>query len=327
MPFNSSQNYLDADYSVEESMKILQTSFNLPPDYASVLPNQQMSMRAEINQPYIRSANIHSSLNYYNADELKYLNSHQRDRGSNMEGSGMGSRFKTLPHNPMPRTPMPRPRRRKQDEDVLVGEGIGKLIKKAKRTVNKGVSNTVNKGVNNVVNVAKKQVVKGVNDGVNHIDNNLKQTKTGLIKTGNAIKRSATREDGFLHQAIEKVNDHAIPMAGEALGSAAGTALGTAIGNPALGAAVGAKVGRAAGQIARKELNKKTGYGVAKGVGKYKKNVNLDKIIDKYVPALKSGEIKSVSSRAQVVKQVMKETGLSLPQASKYVKENNLWKK
>ena len=34
---------------------------------------------------------------------------------------------------------------------------------------------------------------------------------------------------------------------------------------------------------------------------------------------------KKLNGRAVLVKQVMKEQGLSLPQASKYVKENDLW--
>jgi hypothetical protein len=65
-----------------------------------------------------------------------------------------------------------------------------------------------------------------------------------------------------------------------------GKAVGTAVGNPALGV-----VGVTA---ARKALKEKTGYG--------RKN-----------------------KRAEIVKQVMKEKGLKLGQASKYVKDNGLY--
>jgi hypothetical protein len=114
-------------------------------------------------------------------------------------------------------------------------------------------------------------------------------------------------------------------------------------GDPTTGAEIGGKLGKKGGDIGRDKLNKKTGYGVP-GVGKYKKNINLDKVIDKYVPDLKTGgsdvKMKSavvtrskprqiskrMTERNDVVKKIMKEKGLSLPQASKYVKENNLWK-
>ena len=98
-------------------------------------------------------------------------------------------------------------------------------------------------------------------------------------------------------------------------------------------------VGRAAGQVGRDVLKSKTGYGVP-GVGEYDKgNVDLAKTLKKYAPEYQNdfkGKVKpavmpretkkKLNSRAVLVKQVMKEQGLSLPQASKYVKENDLWK-
>ena len=38
-----------------------------------------------------------------------------------------------------------------------------------------------------------------------------------------------------------------------------------------------------------------------------------------------TGGSKKVNKRNELVKQIMKEKGLSLPQASKYIKENNLY--
>jgi hypothetical protein len=169
-------------------------------------------------------------------------------------------------------------------------------------------------------------------------------------KTGNAVKRSAVQEDGTLHQVIEKANDIVIPMVAEAAGAAISTYL---TGDPTTGALVGKK----AGEIGRKKLNEKTGYGIkpSVGVGKYKKDVELDKVIDKYVnlaPKQKIGGVKtggaymrkdpdnvpytplpkpnkssSMNDRRKLVAQVMKEQNLSLPEASRYVKEHNLFKK
>jgi hypothetical protein len=54
------------------------------------------------------------------------------------------------------------------------------------------------------------------------------------------------------------------------------------------------------------------------------------------MPAVKGGGISggkkraihpSMAKRAELVKKIMREKGLSLPQASTYVKQHNLWKK
>jgi hypothetical protein len=163
-------------------------------------------------------------------------------------------------------------------------------------------------------------------------------------KTGNAVKRSTVQEDGMIHQVIEKANDIVIPMVAEAAGAALSTYL---TGDPTTGALLGKK----AGEIGRQKLNEKTGYGMkpSVGVGKYKKDVSLDKVIDKYVnmapkqvksggaymrkdpenvpytPLPKPNKSNPMSERRKIVAQVMKDKKLSLPQASKYVKEHNLF--
>jgi hypothetical protein len=165
-------------------------------------------------------------------------------------------------------------------------------------------------------------------------------------KTGNAVKRSTVQEDGMIHQVIEKANDIVIPMVAEAAGAAISTYL---TGDPTTGAMLGKK----AGEIGRNKLNEKTGYGMkpSVGVGKYKKDVALDKVIDKYVnmapkqvksggaymrkdpenvpytPLPKPNKSSPMNDRRKIVAQVMKEQKLSLPEASKYVKEHNLFKK
>ena len=138
------------------------------------------------------------------------------------------------------------------------------------------------------------------------------------------IGKLVTDKNGLLHKAIGKTLDVALPAAGEALGAAASTYFA---GNPEVGAVVGKKLG----SVGRKTLKNKTGYGVP-GVGEYNKgNINLEKTLQKYAPEYghKTPAVikckRGASKRCEVVKKVMKEQGLSLPQASKFVKENNLW--
>lgn len=97
--------------------------------------------------------------------------------------------------------------------------------------------------------------------------------------------------------AISSGLDVAAPLAGQALG--------TYLGQPKLGLAVS--------QGARQGIKQATGF----GVGSYSGGA----------VGSKSGGAKGKpkSKRAEIVKKVMKEQGMTLPQASKYVKEHNLY--
>ena len=59
MPFNSSQNHTNAEYSQDESMNILKTSFAIPSNYADVLPYPKMTYMSESKEPYVRAGQIH----------------------------------------------------------------------------------------------------------------------------------------------------------------------------------------------------------------------------------------------------------------------------
>jgi hypothetical protein len=100
-------------------------------------------------------------------------------------------------------------------------------------------------------------------------------------------------------QVVSKGLDVGVP--------ALGTAVGTYFGNPLLGAQ--------AGLIGRKIIKHQTGYGVP-----VKKQTR---------PHPKVGGKKNVSkarsARGEIIKKVMKEHGLKLGAASKYIKENNLY--
>ncbi len=73
-------------------------------------------------------------------------------------------------------------------------------------------------------------------------------------------------KDGLINNLIEKLNEEALPLAGEAFG----TTIGTATGNPALGAVVGNELG----QMGRERLKAETGFGI-KGIGKFKVDETL----------------------------------------------------
>ena len=318
MPFNSSQNSFNSSYSPQESFQVLRNSYAIPPmDGVTMLQNAALHQRPPNNNEYVQPMNVHSAYSYYNQDELKYINSYQNKHSAN-----------------------------NYDMETLVGEGIKREIQKQRRIALKNNYDDSDDemegmGIFKKIRKAAKKSTKAIKKTANKSTKAIKKT---AIKSGDAIKESTINKDGLIHKAIEKTNDKVIPMAGQALGSALGAAIGSALGNPALGAQIGGKLGEKSADIGRDALEKKTGYGKVPGVGKYKKNINLDKVIDKYVPDLKTGgsdvKMKSavvtrpkprqiskrMTERNDVVKKIMKEKGLSLPQASKHVKENNLWK-
>jgi hypothetical protein len=295
MPFNSNANNFNSSNSYkEESFHVLKNSYQIAEEGFNQLQPVEMQYRPTASiQQYILPASLHSSVEYRNQDELSYINHEQKER----------------------KAPVQRKAPAPPKTEEMTGTGLGKMVRKTSNTVKKGAK-----------------------------------------KTGNAVKRSAKDKDGLLHKAIETSLDYAIPIAAEALGAAASTYM---TGDPTTGAIMG----KAAGEYGRDKLHQKTGYGAKDGIGKYEKNIKLDKVIDKYVrtggnapkagrqPAPKKGETyqeisdtkpytplpqvnKSprpmpigMKKRHEIVQQVMKEHKLSLPQASKFVKEKNLYKK
>ncbi len=244
---------------------------------------------------------------------------------------------------------------RDKAKNELVGEGVGSMKQRqVKKAVKKAVANVIDNIDNldddtilvggnmfkKVKKVAKKVGQKTL-DSVNikkGMENNIELAKTINKKTKpaqKAIAKSATDKDGLIHQGISATLDQVPKL----LGTAVGSAVTAYTGNPVAGAMAG-KATTYGADLGRKELDKRTGYGaVPKGAGKYKKGVDLDKVISKYVPELAGGNQgakigvvkpdvggKKISERNKVVREVMREKGLSLPQASKYVKDNGLWK-
>lgn len=185
--------------------------------------------------------------------------------------------------------------------DLEGGSKVGKFFKKVGRDIKK----TANQAPSGI-----KQVAYSVDRGTRGLQSE--------------FERSATEKDGLIRSMITRTLDEVPGMLGDLAFASA-----TATGNPAL--AVGAKYGATkAGKIGRNVLKDKTGYGAKK---------KISDIINKYVPDFKD-DIKPVknklhhlsgsghkapSARNELVKKVMKEQGLSLPKASKYIKEHNLY--
>ena len=290
MVFNSSQNSFNSRGTQAESFEVLRNSYNLSEggyDY-------QQALRP-VHKDYMYPSAVHASMSHYNQNELQYLNHDTMRTREELSGNGTHRRAANV---------------RAPKHEELVGEGIFKRAKKAANQASHIVKTTANK-----TSSATRKTTEKVN----------RDTKPLQRK----IAKSTTDENGLIHKAIGKTLDYAIPAAGEALGAAASTYF---TGDPQLGAMVGKK----AGQVGRNQLKSKTGYGVP-GVGEYSKgNVDLVKTLKKYAPEYKEDmlrqkkpdvirRVKPVNGRCELVKKVMKEQGLSLPQASKYVKENNLW--
>lgn len=299
MVFNSSQNSFNSKGSQAESFEVLRNSYNLSEggyDYQPAL--------RPVHKDYMYPSAVHASMTHYNQKELQYLNHDTMRTREELSGNGF-----------------PRHMRKVMSKEELVGEGI---FKKIRKTANKASSAT-KKAANKTSSATKKAAKTGAKVTRKTAEKVNRDTKP-LQKS---IAKSVTDEDGLLHKAIGKTLDVAIPAAGEALGAAASTYF---TGDPTMGAMVGKK----AGQLGRSHLKSKTGYG-APGVGEYAKgNVDLAKTLRKYAPEYKNDmlrqkkpdvvrRVKPVNGRCEVVKQIMKEKRISLPEASKYVKKNNLW--
>ena len=199
----------------------------------------------------------------------------------------------------------------------------------------------LNEGVYDRDQKQKHKIVPGTNASMipyyhqyelDKIDNNLSDFQGGNIfkKAWKGIKKAV--KNPVVKDIITKGLDYGAPIVGRQIGQF--------IGNPELG--------EDAVNFARKKLKEKTGYG-----NKYQlymnKNMSGGMCCPKKGKGVKSGGGGPVSGggvksggggpvsgggvksggaktkRAELVKKIMREKKLSLPQASKYIKENNLY--
>lgn len=250
--------------------------------------------------------------NYYvpNDDQTKYLQPqlkfNEYNRKTNLDTRDMG-------HQPYYN--MDELRYLNDAGEMEGGRKIGRMFKKAGRSITK----TANKTANTIERTAN----KSANTIERTANKSASKVEKAAIKSGDAIKASVVDKDGVLRQIIVKTNDIVIPAAGAAIGSAVGSAIGSAAGpgGTATGAKVGSFLGKSIGKAGRDTLKDKTGYGNPSAL-------QMKKIMSKYVPNVEKDikyavqQIKKpVSERNQLVKQVMKQFNMTLPQASKFIKE------
>jgi hypothetical protein len=195
------------------------------------------------------------------------------------------------------------------EEDFAGGSKVGKWFKKRGREI--------------------KHVTKKVEKNVKHGAYKLDRATRGVQKQ---IAKSATDKNGLIHTVISRTLDEVPQLLGEAAAMGA-----IATGNPELAGLAQEAVTKGA-SYGRNKLEDKTGYGA--------KGKDMDAIFKKYVPGYKD-DIKATkssgpkrapktksqsapritSARNELVKKIMAEKGLSMPQASKYIKDNNLYQK
>jgi hypothetical protein len=193
------------------------------------------------------------------------------------------------------------------ENDITGGSKVGKWFKKRGREI--------------------KHVTKKVEKNVKHGAYQLDRATRGVQKQ---IAKSATDKNGLIHTVISRTLDEVPQLLGEAAAMGA-----VATGNPELAGLAQEAVTKGA-SYGRNKLEDKTGYGA--------KGKDMVAIFKKYVPGYKE-DIKATkssgpkrapksqlapritSARNELVKKIMAEKGFSMPQASKYIKDNNLYQK
>ena len=136
------------------------------------------------------------------------------------------------------------------------------------------------------------------------------QIVSGAKKVGSEIKNDYQKSSPAVKTAVRKI----LPTLGSIAGNALADAGSVAIGNPELAPVLG-QLGSMAGNQLGQYANRKIGLG-------RKKKIPIHQLQTIQAPA-RGG--KRINARHAIVKQVMQQHGLSLPMASKYVKDNQLY--
>lgn len=102
MPFNSNHNNINSSFSPDESFHEMQNSYTLSREGFTNIPQQQLFYQErKIPPKYINPGFVHSSVSYYNGDELRQLNNykHKNNDSEKMEGAGVGKFLKKSSRN------------------------------------------------------------------------------------------------------------------------------------------------------------------------------------------------------------------------------------
>jgi len=141
------------------------------------------------------------------------------------------------------------------------------------------------------------------------------QIVSGAKKVGSEIKSDYEKTSPEFKMVARQV----LPIAGSVLGSSLGAAAGTLIGPE--GTVIGESLGSIAGNQLGKYATRKIGLGRKKKGSQSKIPVHT---LQTVTHSKKRGGAR-VSSRHELVKQIMHQHGVSLPVASKYIKQHGLY--
>jgi len=164
-----------------------------------------------------------------------------------------------------------------------------------------------------------RSISRGAKKLGSEITHTANQVATGAKKVGNEIKSDYQKSSPEFKTIARAV----LPTIGSYLGDMAGATLGTALA-PGAGTFIGSTLGSVAGNQLGQYANRKIGLGRKKKVPVLKPDKRIPVHSLQTVKYSKRGGARS-GSRHELVKQIMNQHGVSLPVASKYIKENNLY--
>lgn len=301
---------------------------------------------------------------YYNRDELTYLNGsgigqwagkYSRDVANDVKKHSRRLEEETQPtRQKVARDIKYAKMKADQEIDDYLNEvnkqGLsgGKLSgSKIKKVKVKGIKKAF-KDLGKKLNDVTDDIKEGVQETAYKADRDTRgmqaDVKYAAIQTGDSFKEKS----GIGHKLVTNVINEAVKEGSKVVVDQLATALSPALGPaaPILAPLLAKVIVNPAVKTGRDELKEKTGYGYYKNKqdmydamgGKPKTppprnrrtgggQVKLKELLDKFVPDDKPDEVtgRKPNNRNQVVKMVMQEMNLSLPEASKYVKENNLY--
>jgi hypothetical protein len=140
------------------------------------------------------------------------------------------------------------------------------------------------------------------------------QIVSGAKQVGNEIKTDYQKSSPEFKMVARQV----LPALGSVVGSSLGAAAGTLIGPE--GTFIGEQLGSVAGNQLGKYATRKIGLGRKKKVPVH----SLQSVSHNKTPKKKGGARKS-TPRGDMIKKLMKDHGMTLGQASSYIKSNNLY--
>jgi len=167
-----------------------------------------------------------------------------------------------------------------------------------------------------------RSISRGAKKLGSEITSGAKQVVSGAKQVGSEIKTEYQKSSPQFKAAVRKV----LPTLGSIAGNALGDAASVAIGNPEL-APFASQLGSMAGNQLGQYANRKIGLGrKKKPVLQPSKTIPVHPLQTvKYSKVSKRGGARKSTPRGDMIKKLMKDHGMTLGQASSYIKSNNLY--